>query len=258
MEYSVSREFWFSLLPLIIINGYGFVALFIFAFIRRRRKLTEAEIKKLGDSKPLPLFLREYWLWVIGPVERFFIRHGIKPNTITAFSVFLAIVSGYFYFRGWWGLAGWTLIASATCDIFDGRVARATKTETRSGAFFDSTLDRYSEAFTFMGILGYYQGSWIFWVTFLAFTGSMMISYTRARSEGLGMDIWKGYMQRPERIAYLGIGSIFSPILVFMTHKWLGTQQYIVIFVLIVIAIFSNYVVLKRIKLILEKYNQPI
>ena len=258
MEYSVSREFWFGLLPLIIINGCFFAALAVFAIIRKRKKLTEAELKKLGDSKPLPLFLREYWAWVIGPAERFFIRHGIKPNTITAFSVFLAIVSGYFYFRGWWGLAGWTLIASGTCDMFDGRIARATKTETRSGAFFDSTLDRYSEAFTFMGILGYYQGSWIFWVTFLAFTGSMMISYTRARSEGLQMEIYKGFMQRPERIAYIGISSIISPILVSIYHEWWGTDQHLVIFVLVLIAVASNYVVLKRINFILEKYNTPI
>lgn len=258
MGYSVSREFWFSLLPLLIINGYCFVALGIFAIIRKRRKLTEAEIKKLGDSKPLPLFLREYWTWITGPIERFCIRHGIKPNSITAFSVFLAMISGYFYFKGWWGLAGWTLIFSGTCDMFDGRIARATKTSTRSGAFFDSTLDRYSEAFTFMGIMGFYRNSWIFWVAFLAFTGSMMISYTRARSEGLQMDIYKGFMQRPERLAYIAISSVLSPVLVSIYHEWWGTDQHLLIFVLALIAICANYVVLKRIKFILEKYNQPI
>ena len=258
MEYSASREFWLSIFPLLIIVGYFLSAVAVFAIIRKRRKLTEAEIKKLGDSKPLPLFIREYWTWLIGPAERFFIRHGIKPNTITAFSVFLAMAAGYFYFRGWWGLAGVTTIISGTCDVFDGRIARATKTETRSGAFFDSTLDRYSEAFTFMGIMGFYRDSWIFWVAFLAFTGSMMISYTRARSEGLQMEIYKGFMQRPERMTYLAASSTLSPIFVSIYHKWWGTEQHLIIFVLIMIAVGTNYVVLKRIKLILEKYNQPI
>ena len=258
MEYSISREFWLSMFPLITIVGFFFALLAVFAIIRKRRKLSEAEIKKLGDSMPLPLFLREYWTWIIGPFERFFIRHGIKPNSITACSVFLSMVSGYFYFRGWFGLAGLTLIVAGTCDVFDGRIARATKTETRSGAFFDSTLDRYSEAFTFMGIMGFYRDSWIFWVAFLAFTGSMMISYTRARSEGLQMDIYKGFMQRPERLAYLAISSIMSPIFVSIYHKWWGTDQHLQIFVLALIAVTANYVVLKRIKFILEKYNQPI
>jgi CDP-diacylglycerol--glycerol-3-phosphate 3-phosphatidyltransferase len=258
MVYSVSREFWISLFPLIIIVGFFLAAVAVFSIVRKRHKLTEAEIKKLGDSKPLPLFLREYWTWLIGPIERFFIRHGIKPNSITAFSVFLAMISGYFYFLGWWGFAGLMQIVSGTCDVFDGRIARATKTETRSGAFFDSTLDRYSEAFTFMGIMGFYRNSWIFWVAFLAFTGSMMISYTRARTEGLQMEVYKGFMQRPERIFLLSASSLLSPIFVFIYHKWWGTDQHLLIFVLALIAVTTNYIVLKRIKLILEKYNQPI
>jgi len=258
MEYSFSREFWLSLFPLIILVGYFFAALAVFAVIRKSRKLTEAEIKKLGDSMPLPLFLREYWTWIIGPFERFFIRHGIKPNTITAYSVFLAMISGYFYFRGWWGLAGFMLIISGTCDVFDGRIARATKNETQSGAFFDSTLDRYSEAFTFMGIMGFYRDSWIFWLAFLAFTGSMMNSYTRARAEALKMDLYKGFMQRPERLFLLSGSTLISPILVAIYHKWWGTEQHLLIFVMILIAVATNYVVIKRILLILEKYNKPL
>ncbi|MDD5224061.1 MAG: CDP-alcohol phosphatidyltransferase family protein [bacterium] len=207
---------------------------------------------------PLPFFLREFWLWIIGPAERFFIRHGIKPNTITGASFFLSLVAGYLYYRGLFGFAGLTLIVAGTCDMFDGRVARATKNETQSGAFFDSTLDRFSEAFTFMGIMGFYRNSWVFWVAFLAFTGSMMISYTRARSETLKMEIYIGFMQRPERVFLISGSSVFSPIFIWFYHKWLGTEQHFLIFIIILIAISTNYVVFKRIKLILEKYNNPI
>ena len=258
MEYSVSRELWINVLPLALVNGFFIVACCIFAIIRKNQKLTEAEIKKLGDSMPLPLFLREYWTWIVGPFERFFIKYGIKPNSITAASVFIAMISGYCYYRGWWAWAGWICIAGATCDMFDGRVARKTNTETQSGAFFDSTLDRFSEAFTFMGIMGYYQGTWILWIAFLAFLGSMMISYTRARAEGLKMDIWKGFMQRPERIFFLSVATISSPICVVIYHKWWGNVQYLLIAILILIAVTTNLVVLKRIGMILNKYNKPI
>jgi len=95
-------------------------------------------------------------------------------------------------------------------DPLDGTVARLTGKASRSGAFFDCTMDRYAEFFVFFGFLVYFRSGWIFYIVMLALMGSLMVSCVKARGKSLSQrEVW-GLMQRPERLILLMTGTILN------------------------------------------------
>src|SRR5437667_10184974 len=109
--------------------------------------------------------------------------------------------------------AGLVIIGAGFFDLVDGRVARATNQVTRFGAFFDSVVDRYSDVALFFGLLVYYaRANRFFYVVLVAIvmTGSVMVSYTRARAESLIGTCRVGFLERPERLVLVIIGAIFN------------------------------------------------
>ena len=100
---------------------------------------------------------------------------------------------------------------SGLFDMMDGRLARVGNMSSEFGALWDSTLDRYSELLTLFGICAYlFLNGW-FWggvITFLAMVGSVMVSYVRARAEGIGLECKVGLMQRPERVVVTALVAI--------------------------------------------------
>jgi CDP-diacylglycerol--glycerol-3-phosphate 3-phosphatidyltransferase len=115
------------------------------------------------------------------------------------------------------------LIGASLLDLVDGSLARATSQSSTFGAFLDSTLDRYSEAITFLALTFFYSGSenyrWEVVLVFLTVVGSLMVSYTRARAEALRIECKEGWLQRPERIFLLIVGLLTGwmlPVLLFM------------------------------------------
>jgi CDP-diacylglycerol--glycerol-3-phosphate 3-phosphatidyltransferase len=133
-------------------------------------------------------------------------------------------------------------------DIFDGRVARATNSVSAGGAFFDSVMDRYSEMIVFGGLAYFYRDSWAMFVVLAAALGSVMVSYTRARAEGLGIhDVNIGAMQRPERLVYLGVTTAVTPIFeTFVGHGSLPVFAPVVI-ALALLALSANVTAVRRI-----------
>lgn len=201
-----------SLLPLIIFNGFIIVMALIFRPIYRKRGATQ-EVEGRHHSKFLNKWFREFWLWLTDPCVRFFIRNKITPNKLTFIGTVIGFISGIFFATSHFGLGGWAMIFGATFDIFDGRVARLTGQETKSGAYFDSVMDRISEGAFFIGLAIYYAPVW--WAQLLVLLctlGSVMVSYTKAKGDEAGAKYSGGSMQRPERIVYLGVGAIFSPV----------------------------------------------
>jgi CDP-diacylglycerol--glycerol-3-phosphate 3-phosphatidyltransferase len=158
---------------------------------------------------------------IINPVVRGMIKVGVTPNFITASGLVLNAVActvfiygavngerGDFRFVGW---AGAIILFAGLFDMMDGQVARIGKMSSRYGALFDSVLDRYSELIVFFGICYYlilqgYFFSSLF--AFIALIGSLMVSYVRARAEGLGIECKGGFMQRPERVVITALGAI--------------------------------------------------
>lgn len=147
------------------------------------------------------------------PIGRALARLGITPNALTTLGCLLNFGVGAVLALGYSQIGGVLVLVVGAFDMLDGAVARATDRATTFGAFLDSTLDRYSEAAVFLGILveGARRGDLqIVLLTYAAAIGSLMVSYARARAEGLGLRGDVGWLQRPERIVLLGFGLIFG------------------------------------------------
>lgn len=158
---------------------------------------------------------------VINPVVRVLIRLGLTPNMITTIGLLLNIgVAGIFILgaqqgnRGDLSYVGWAgalVLFAGLFDMLDGQVARLGKMSSLYGALFDSVLDRYSELIMFLGICYYLIAQHYFLgslFAFIALIGSMMVSYIRARAEGLGIECKGGLMQRPERVITIGVSAL--------------------------------------------------
>ncbi|HEX5005029.1 MAG TPA: CDP-alcohol phosphatidyltransferase family protein [Gemmatimonadales bacterium] len=150
-----------------------------------------------------------------GPLVRWLVRAGVRPNSITTLGTLLVVVSAVFYGYGSIRLGGFFLLLSGALDTLDGAVARQSGAATRFGAFYDSTLDRISDGATFIGIAAYllhapdvaYRNLAII-LAMVATLSSLVVSYARARAEGLGIDCKVGIAQRAERIIGLGAVSL--------------------------------------------------
>jgi CDP-alcohol phosphatidyltransferase family protein len=165
-------------------------------------------------------FLQKVIYYLINPLIKGMIKIGITPNFITTTGFILNLfATGLMIYAAIYdpsnttiiGYAGGVIIFAGLFDMMDGRLARLGNMQSTFGALWDSTLDRYSELFTLFGILFYLLANHWVWsgiITFLAIIGSIMVSYVRARGEGLGLDVKVGFMQRPERVVVTAIGSI--------------------------------------------------
>jgi CDP-diacylglycerol--glycerol-3-phosphate 3-phosphatidyltransferase len=151
----------------------------------------------------------------VNPMVERLIRAGVRPNTITTIGTGLVLVSALAYALGHIRLGGALLLLSGVADTLDGQVARGGAMVTRFGAFYDSTLDRVGDGATFIGIgaflltapdVAYRVPAAI--VCMVAILGSLLVSYARARAEGLGLDCRVGIAQRAERILGLGVTSL--------------------------------------------------
>ncbi|MBI2487924.1 MAG: CDP-alcohol phosphatidyltransferase family protein [Deltaproteobacteria bacterium] len=203
--------------------------------------------KEPPSSKLLGLGFKTWWLLLMRPIEDYLIEKSIHPNVLTVTTLIVSIVTGFLFHLGWTFFAGILLLAGSTFDIFDGRVARAQGLSSQYGAFFDSCMDRFSEAFIYLGLLSYFHESIFSYVVFLILSSTMMVSYTRARAEGLAVDCEVGVMQRTERVVYLGVLSVFN-FLGNLITSGIGYKpgDYLVKFALVVILIFSSYTAIHR------------
>jgi len=158
---------------------------------------------------------------IIDPVVRGLIKAGLTPNAVTTIGLLLNIGVAVIFIVGaeegnrgdleYVGWAGALTLFAGLFDMLDGQVARLGNMSSVYGALFDSVLDRYSEFVMFLGIC-YYLVAHHYFISslfaFIALIGSMMVSYTRARSEGLGIQNKGGLMQRPERVVLVGVSAI--------------------------------------------------
>jgi len=201
------------LYPLFALAAYFIIALGLFSLRARWVGIAvDAEVASRPASKLLGRYLRHYIMWVLGPWERALVRWRVTPNALTFSSFVVACAAAVFFAVGNFGAGGWLYLLTGILDILDGRIARATGMVTKGGAFFDSVMDRYAELVVFGGLAVYYRNSWALFVALIAAVGSVMVSYTRARGEALGVQVNIGTMQRPERLFYLGVISGLAPI----------------------------------------------
>lgn len=178
------------------------------------------------------------------PVVRWLIGSGATPNAVTTFGALVVVASAIAFGLGWIRSGGILLLLSGIIDTLDGDLARATGQTTKFGAFYDSTLDRVGDGVTFIGIGTYLlvtpgirlpvAGAVLCMVAILA---SLLVSYARARAEGLGLDCKVGIVQRAERIIVIGIpASLVGP----------GPGGLVLQFIVALLALGSVITVLQR------------
>lgn len=158
--------------------------------------------------------LRTVYARVLGAVVDVIARSGVHPNALTWISLVPAIAAGVAAAYGNFIGAALLLLLSGVFDLLDGGLARATKQESRFGALLDSSLDRLSDAAVLMGMVLFYapHGSLPVLIPLAAITSGFIISYVRARAEGLNYDLPRLWMRREDRMAILVVGLFLAPL----------------------------------------------
>jgi CDP-diacylglycerol--glycerol-3-phosphate 3-phosphatidyltransferase len=153
---------------------------------------------------------------IIDPFVQTLVRNRVHPNVLTTIGFFATLAAGFAFHQHHVRFAGLLILLGGFFDIVDGQVARLTQLGSKFGAFYDSTLDRISEIAVFLGILSLYNDYRLelgdvgmIYLIMLAMAGSLLISYTRARAEALGIDCRVGLMPRAERVVLIGCASLF-------------------------------------------------
>jgi CDP-diacylglycerol---glycerol-3-phosphate 3-phosphatidyltransferase len=145
-------------------------------------------------------------VWVLAQLR-------IHPNVLTFIGLVINIWAAFMFAAGSFRWGGVIVIGAGLFDMVDGRVARETNRVTRFGGFFDSVLDRYSDLGVLVGLLVYYSSinrNFYVVLTAIVMTGTVMVSYTRARAENLIPRCKVGFLERPERVVLIIVGALFN------------------------------------------------
>lgn len=202
--------------------------------------------------------------FIINPFVKLLIRIGVTPNIVTTIGLLGNLASACII--AWAGylaasdptnlrfdlitLGGVITILFSLFDMLDGQVARLGNMASRFGALYDSVLDRYCELLTlgalsyFLIMAGYPIGALI---TFAGLVGSVMVSYVRARAEGVGIECKIGFMQRPERVVVTSIGCLACGITGLVCPNSPNIAMTILIIAMTIIAIFANITAFARV-----------
>ncbi len=187
-------------------------------------------------------FFRMLAEWWVRPLA----AAGITPNMLTVLGFIFACASAMAIATHHLVTAAILLFIGGACDLSDGALARVQESRSTFGAFFDSTLDRYSEAIVLFGLV-YLYGSQArtleLTIVFAALVGSLMVSYSRARAEGLGLECKEGLYARPERVMTLVVGLLLYP--------WL-------FWFLVALAVLSNVTAIQRIMHVWRLTHPPV
>jgi len=202
-----------SLLAFLSVLGAALVSLVVYALLEIER---DADATRKGSQLFMGSgdFLVHWFMWVISPAERLALRFHATPDTFNFAGLACGLLSGILIAVGELPLAGWAIALGGVCDILDGRLARALRLDSLYGKFIDSTLDRFVEVFAFLGFAVYLRGFRHGPVVVAsALAGSLLVSYTRARGESLGVVCKEGLMQRAERLVLTCLACLVDPAL---------------------------------------------
>jgi len=176
-------------------------------------KNDHASSLSLPRPKSLSDWARIHLVALLTPLARLLDRLGISPNAITVSGVLLSVCAGISLALGYWKVGTALIVVSGLMDGLDGLLARYSKKVTPFGAFLDSVLDRWSDSALFIGVLAWYVRAGMPTPAILssvALATSLLVSYTRARAEGIGAQCKRGLFTRLERLIAVIAGLILD------------------------------------------------
>ncbi len=191
--------------------------------------------------------VRAWYRALFAPLEEALASLGVRPDHLTYAQLGVSILAGAAFAWRAVFLAGWLTILAGTLDILDGGLARRTGLATARGAFVDSVVDRWAEFAIFVGLGVLFRDGWMVLVVALAAFASQMVSYVRARVEGLGVEMTAGRAQRPERYVILGFGAWLSGLTAHLLCPVLGRQSHGVLAAAVcLLAVVASWTALER------------
>jgi len=196
------------------------------------------------------LTLRKWIGYITQPIAKRISAIGITANMLTVTGLFIGIAAGICIALGYLKLACALILIGGSFDLMDGAVARVSNKNTPFGALLDSVVDRYSEGAIFLGIAIYFFLARMIGgltLTCLGLISAFLVSYVRARAEGLQLECKIGLMQRPERVILLSLGVMLQSLLVIKVSP--------LFLALLVIVILSHITVLQRVAFALRKFQ---
>jgi CDP-diacylglycerol--glycerol-3-phosphate 3-phosphatidyltransferase len=158
----------------------------------------------------IPSGIRLWFRHLLEPLARGLLALKVSPNTLTLIGLVPALAAGFVFAKGMVRFGGVLVGISGLFDLLDGLVARVGNKQTDFGALLDSTLDRFAEIAVFIGLAVLFRETATLYGAMLALAGSLMVSYVRARAEGLGSACYGGLLQRPERFIILLLGALLG------------------------------------------------
>lgn len=196
----------------------------------------------------MPDWFKNGFVRLLNPVVGVLVRNRVHPNLISTFGFLVTLAGAILIFQRSIIAGVVVFLLGGMMDILDGRVARETGLASKFGSFYDSTLDRVSEIVVYFSLYAYFRPLpsfwWVGYVVILAMVGSLMVSYTRAKAEALGVECKVGTMQRPERVVMLGLGGLLIPVFDLIAPEWRYAP---LLLALALIAVLANITALERI-----------
>lgn len=237
-----------AILPVAVLTAAFLSSLVVFAIRSAvRGPVSTPRVEKLGGSVLLSRFIMEFGLWAFGPVVRAGVRLRIHPDVFTWSSLVLHLGAAVLLAHGHFGPGGWVLILGSFCDAIDGAVARARGLSSDAGEVLDAAIDRWAELAVFFGLAWYYRDLWWgFTLAAGAAAGAVMVSYSRAKAEGFGVDAKGGLMQRHERGAWLCTAAVLSGLWEAYRPSPGFAHHGLVLFALATIALLANLTAWQR------------
>lgn len=206
-------ERFYLLAPALLLLAVFLIGLIVFSLLTAIGR--QPKLRGVKHNQFFGPFMGRFLVWMLTPLEQLLVGR-VSANAITAFSLFLCALTGVAAATGHLVAATWMYAVAGILDALDGRLARLSGEQTAQGALFDSVSDRWGELFVFTGFMWRLHDSpWMLAVVG-AMGASQMVSYTRARAEGLGLDLKGGIMQRAERIVLVCVGTFIA--------AWVGSS----------------------------------
>jgi len=193
--------------------------------------------------------LRTWYRELLAPFEDELVARGVPADVLTYGQLVVSLLAGAAFATGCLFVAGWLTIFAGTLDVLDGGVARRSGEASARGALIDSVIDRYAEFAIFVGLGAFFGAGWMLLLVALAAFESQMVSYARARAEGLGLELHGGRAQRPERFVVLGFGGWVSSLVAHLGCPLLGRPTHVVLETAVVLlVVLSTWTASERVR----------
>jgi len=229
--------------------------------VSRAGAARESRIERAGGSPLLGKAAMEMGYWAMRPVGRVCVAMGVSANAVSLVSLALAALAGVSLAAGAFGVGAMLSLASSACDALDGMIARDTGTASDSGEVLDAAVDRYAELFFFGGVVFHERFDPLTIVVTLAATaGAIMVSYSTAKAEALGVAAPRGAMRRQERAVYLVVGVALVPIAAAVCARtglplWIARVPLLA--ALGLVALVGNVSAVRRLRAVAEAVRKP-